>query len=217
MESRRRRVSGDVRRRSVTLDLVDAVERHVESIAALILDDRDFDGALADEHLLHAAVDPDTVLEVHHVVAGLEGGETLERAAGGVPPRTPEATLAPKDFVVGEDTVAREPAAGRNDEPTVKHSNRETGRRDAVIVQQLVESLGLADVVAENHGWDPVGNDQLEAFDVALNLLGLAKREDDACRLAGKVQRPIGSESAQRRLGRLEQLVAARRVLAAAA
>ena len=59
-------------RRAIALELVDAVERNVEPVAALVLDDRDLDRALAHEDRLDAAIDPDAVLEMHDVVARLE-------------------------------------------------------------------------------------------------------------------------------------------------
>ena len=67
VQARRRCIVRDVARRAIALELVDAIERDVESVAALVLDDRDFDRALADEDRLDAAIDADAVLEVHDV------------------------------------------------------------------------------------------------------------------------------------------------------
>ena len=86
----------------VPLDLVDAVERHVEPVAPLVLDDRHLDGALAHEHALDPAIDPDPVLEVDYVVAGLERGDRFDRGAGGVPPLPADATIPAKDLVIGQ-------------------------------------------------------------------------------------------------------------------
>ena len=103
VQPRRRRVLGDVVGRAVLLELVDAIERHVEPIAALVLDDRDFDRALPDEDRLDAAIDPDAMLQMHDVVAVLERQRVERRRAGDVPARAPDAPLAAEDLVVGEN------------------------------------------------------------------------------------------------------------------
>jgi hypothetical protein len=92
---------------AVSLDLVDAIERHVEPIAALVLDHRDFDRALTDEDRLQPAVDADALLEVDDEVTRLERGDRLERRTGRVAPRAPEAALSSEDLVVGEDAKPR--------------------------------------------------------------------------------------------------------------
>src|SRR5262249_40829884 len=92
MQPRWRCVSVGVAGCPVALDLVDAIERDVQSIAALVLDDGNFDGALADENGLESAVDADAVLEVHDEVARLERGDGFDRCAGRI---TPSATQTP--------------------------------------------------------------------------------------------------------------------------
>ena len=82
VQPRRRRVVADVHGGAIALDLVEPVERHVQPVTAFVFDHRDLDRALAHEDLLDAAVDPDAVLEMHDVVAGLERGDRLERDAG---------------------------------------------------------------------------------------------------------------------------------------
>ena len=103
VEARRHGFAVGVARGTVPLDLVDAVEGHVEAVATFVLDDRDLDGALADEDRLQSAVDADAVLEMHDEVAGLERGNGLERRAGCITPRAAKAALPTKDLVVGED------------------------------------------------------------------------------------------------------------------
>ena len=215
VEPRRRCVGGDIGRRSIALDLIDAVQRNIEPIAALVFDDGDFDCALAHEDLLHTPIDPDAVLEVHDIVAGLERGEALECAAGGVASGAAKAALAAEDFVVGENAVSREFTARGGDEPSIENADRQAGRRDAIVVEQLVETLGLAGVVAENQGRDSVCRDLLQTLDVALNLLRLAERKHQRRLVAGEIDRAVRSERAQSLFGRLEQLVAAGCVLAA--
>ena len=97
-----RRSPVTVFRGAVPFDLVDPIERHVQPVAALVLDDRDLEHrSLADTDPLHAAIDPDTVFEMHHVVARSERG-------GGCPGRLPEPPRpanppgAPEDLMVGE-------------------------------------------------------------------------------------------------------------------
>src|SRR4051812_18120878 len=128
MESRWRRFGADVVSRAIPLDLIDAIKRNVEAIAALVLDDGDFDRALAEKDFLHTAIDPDTVLEVDDVIAGLERGETLQRTARRVPSRASETPLAAEDFVVGEDTVPGEIVARRNDNPAIEDADCQARR-----------------------------------------------------------------------------------------
>ena len=102
----RRRLVAVVAGRAIALELVEAVERDVEPVAALVLDDRDFERRLADEDRLDAAVDPDAVVEVDDVVARGEraGGRRRRRLA--VAARPAEAARAAEDLVVGEDPEA---------------------------------------------------------------------------------------------------------------
>ena len=180
MEPRRWRLGGDVVRRTIALDLIDAIERDVESVAAFVLDDRDLDGAFADEHLLHAAIDAHTMLEMNHVITWLERGEAFERATSHVATCAPEAPFTSEDFVIGKNPIAVEArATRRNHEAAIEDSNRKTGRRHVVVVEQLVESFRLSSVVAKYYGRDAVGDDLLEALDVASDFLGRAKRERD--------------------------------------
>src|ERR1051325_5606832 len=144
MQPWRRRVCRDVVCRSIALDLVDAVKRDVEPISSFVLNDRDFDGSFAHIHLLDTTVDTDTVLEVNDVIARLERGKTLQCGARRVPSRAAEASLAAKDLVVRQHAITGEIAvAGRNHESAIEHPDRQTRRRYPIVVQQLVEALGL--------------------------------------------------------------------------
>ena len=64
VQPRRRRVGTDVARRAVAFDLIDAVERNVQPIAALVLQYRDLDHAALDGDRGDAAIDPDAVVEM---------------------------------------------------------------------------------------------------------------------------------------------------------
>src|SRR5687768_4078028 len=129
MESRLRCVGGEVGGGTVPLDLIHPIKGDVEPVAALIFDDRNFNGALADEHLLDAAIDPDAVLEVDDVITGLERREALECSSGCIPPRPPESPLPPENFVIGEHAESRKLfAAGWNEEPAIEHADRQVGR-----------------------------------------------------------------------------------------
>ena len=65
----RRRPFAVLARRPIPLELVEPIERHVEPVAAFVLHDRHLDGGLADHDRLDAAIDPDAVIEMDHVVA----------------------------------------------------------------------------------------------------------------------------------------------------
>src|SRR4029078_8462095 len=56
VEARRRRVAGDVCSGAVTLYLIDAIQRDVEPVAPLVLDDGCFDDAFAEEDLVYTTV-----------------------------------------------------------------------------------------------------------------------------------------------------------------
>src|SRR3954467_9538901 len=99
MKPRRWCLGCDVVRRTIALDLIDAIERDVESVAAFVLDDRDLDGTLANKDLLHAAIDADAMLEMNDVITWFERGETFERATSRVATRAAETPFTSEDFV----------------------------------------------------------------------------------------------------------------------
>src|SRR2546423_8205748 len=178
MQSWRWRFGCDVVGRSIALDLVDAVKRHVEAIAGFVLDDRDFDGALAYIDLLDAAIDTHTVLEVNYVIARLERSQTLECGTSRIPSRAAEASLAAEDLVIRKYAISGKiSVTRRNDEPAVEDADHKARRRHPVVVQQFVESLGLTGVVAQNHRRDSVGDDLLQSLDVAADFFRTAKRK----------------------------------------
>ena len=117
---------GDVVAGAIALELIDAVQRHVEPIAALVLDDRDLDRALSDEDRLDAAIDPDAVLEVHDVVAVLERHRVERRGAADVAPRTTNATLAAEDLVIGENPQTGALPTRRRDAESRRRARRST-------------------------------------------------------------------------------------------
>jgi hypothetical protein len=107
VETRWRGVAVNVAGRPVSFDLIDSVERDVQPIATLVLDDRDFNRALADEDRLEAAVDANSVLEVDDEVAGFERGDRLERGTGRIAPCAAKPSLSTEDFMVCENAEAR--------------------------------------------------------------------------------------------------------------
>src|SRR5918992_915489 len=109
-------------RGAIALDLIDAIERNVEPIPALVLDDRHLERALSGEDGVDAAVDTDAVLEVHDVIAGLECSHRLERNAARVATGAPQSPLAPEDFVIGQN-----PEGSGNHEAAAEHANSEVG------------------------------------------------------------------------------------------
>ena len=123
VQPRRRRVVGDVVGGAIALELIDAVQRHVEPVAALVLDDGDLDRALADEDRLDAAIDADAVLEMHDVVARLER-ERIDAAAD-VAARAADAPLAPEDLVVGEHAEPALAVRRRQDEAAAERADDE--------------------------------------------------------------------------------------------
>src|SRR4029077_18629591 len=74
VETRCRRHAVAIRGGAIGLELVEAVQRNVEAVAPLVLDDRDFERAAVGAHgdRLDTAINADPVLQVHHEVPPLE-------------------------------------------------------------------------------------------------------------------------------------------------
>ena len=118
---------------------------------------------------LHAAVDADAVVLVHHVVARPQRGELGQREAPRPPEAAPPAPVAREDLVVGEHGQPgggqREP---RRDQP---HAQRGPG-----LAQQLGQPVPLPRVVAQDDGLDAaraqLGEVAAQPLDRALHRLG---------------------------------------------
>src|SRR5258708_13119300 len=181
MQARRRRIVGDVVGRPIALDLVDAIQRDVEPVASFVFDDRDFDGAFANEGRLQPAIDADALLEVPDIVAHFER-ERIDGIPGRVATGAPDPPLAPKDLVVGEDPEAGSLAMRRDGEASLEHADRESrGRRKPalIVAQQLVEPVTLALVVAENDRRRAVTGQASQLLDVSIDGLGRRERKGD--------------------------------------
>ena len=104
---------------------------------------------------------------------------------------------------------------------TERTDDERRGRRFArILVEQLVEPLGLPFVVAEDDRRDLVAHDATQPLDVAVDRLGRPEREDEVRLLRCRVDEPHRAERGERRargLGRLEQLLACIGILAAPA
>ncbi|SRR5258706_13484751 len=151
MQPRRRCIGGDVGGGAIPLDLIDSIERHVESIAALIFDHRCFDSAFAEENLFDAAINPDSVLKMYDVIPGSERGETLDRSARRVSPCTTNSTLSPENLVVCENSQTLVVVEWRNDESAIQHADRKRRIRwTTPLGEKLVQSLRLTGIVAED-------------------------------------------------------------------
>src|SRR5207244_1379229 len=74
VETRCRRHAIAIRGGAIGLELVEAVQRHIETVTALVLDDRDLERAAVGAHGdgLDTPIDADAVLQVHHEVTRLE-------------------------------------------------------------------------------------------------------------------------------------------------
>src|SRR5688572_4591121 len=171
-------VARDVGGRSVTLYLIDPVERDVQPVAALVLDDGRLDRTLPEEDLFDTPIDADAVLEVHDVVARGERGEALDCRAGCVASRSADAALAAEDLVVGENAKTLIVTPRRNDEATMENSNREGGVRwTPSLREELVQTLRLPGIVTENDCRETVSYHLAQALHVAQNGLGRSERK----------------------------------------
>ena len=213
MQARRRRVRPVLAARPVRLQLVEAVQRHVETITALVLDDGDVERALPHDNRLQAAVDADAVLQVHHVVARLQ--RARGRGARPLPPRSRGAVAAgaaqpprpPEDLVVGEH-----PQAGQ-DEAGVERPDDEGG---AVGAEQFLETLELSLVVAQDHRRRLARRELAQPLYIAIHRLGGQQRK--ALRGIGGARRePREAREPRAPRRRIEREVLARRRLLAEA
>ena len=166
----------DVAGGPVLLDLVEAIQRYVEPVAPLVLDHCDLDRRLAMEDSRHAAVDADPVVEVDHIVARLERSDLLERSPRHVLPRAADPALATEDLVVGEDPEAVGRTARRDQESAAEDADHQCRRRATfpARVEQLLESLGLSCIVAEDDRRRAVADHRREAGHVAFHRFGCA-------------------------------------------
>ncbi len=129
--------------RAVGLELVEPVQRHIEAVAALVLDHRHFERALAHLEHLQAPIDADAVLQVDHVIARLQRPRSRRRGGRAVAARAPQPAGAPEDLMVGQHPQRRQ------HETAVQRPHDELR---AVAADQLVQAFHLAFVVAQDHG-----------------------------------------------------------------
>src|SRR5262249_109973 len=69
---------GPVAAADVLAHQIDAVDRHVHAVAALILEGEEVALGVGDVQVLQAAIEPDAMVDVHDEVAALELGEARE-------------------------------------------------------------------------------------------------------------------------------------------
>src|SRR5262249_41103559 len=120
-----RRWSLAVTDRAVGLELIDPVERDVEPVPTLVLDDGDLEhrAIRADGDGLEAAVDADPVLQMADIAARCQRPGGGGRARAAIARGPPQAPGPPEDLVVGENTERR------HDEAAVE---RPDGERRAI-------------------------------------------------------------------------------------
>ncbi|OLE61149.1 MAG: hypothetical protein AUG10_02365 [Gemmatimonadetes bacterium 13_1_20CM_2_70_10] len=205
VQPRRRRVGAAVAARAVRLQLVEAVQRHIEAIASLVFDGGHVECALPHRDRLQAAVNTDAVLQVHHVVARTQRAGSRRWRRGAVAARTAQPPRAPEDLVIGEHAEAG------HDEPAVQRPHHQGG---AIGAEQLLEALELAFVVAEDHRRRLASHQLPQAAQIAVHgLRGEHGKALRGVRGAGGETRASG-EPRPPRGGIEQQLLARRRLLA---
>src|SRR5690606_21549134 len=76
--------------RDPALDQIQAVDRDAEDLAAGVLDGEGFELGVGHAYALEPQEPADSVVQVDHVVAGAELGETLQGDGAAEPPSAPE-------------------------------------------------------------------------------------------------------------------------------
>jgi hypothetical protein len=101
--------------RDVALHDVDAIDRDVEPIAALVLEVEVVALGAGDLHVSKPAIGADAVVDVHDEVVGLELRERGEHVGGPLASAAPHLPSLAEDLGLGDDRepVAREPDAAR--------------------------------------------------------------------------------------------------------
>ncbi len=99
-------------------------------------------------------------------------------------PGSPDAALATEYLVIRENTEALVVTEGRNDEASAEHADGQPRIWWTLpFRQQLLESLGLAGIVAQNDRRQSVGDDFAQPLHVAKNRLRRPEREMNGRRL----------------------------------
>ena len=165
------------------------VHRHVQQVAARVLDDQEFGGIAGDLHDLQAAVAADAVLLVHHRGAGRERGQFAQdrlRVALHAPPPALLAGALPKSWssaTSASERVGR--SRPRTSEATARPSARPLSRHDGQSAATVTRHALAAQHVEENLA--PTGrvrrheDASVESGDEALELV---ERALAACRPA---------------------------------
>ncbi len=155
-------------------------------------------------------IDADAVVEVHHVVADGErpGDGRRRRLAIAAGPAQPPG--AAEDLVVGEHPQRR------HDEAAVERADdqRRAGGPEAVVVEQFVEPLALALVVAEDERRRVVAEQRPEPSQVAIDPLGREEADLDVGRLVAEEQAREAGALRAPLVGGEEDVLARRRRLA---
>ena len=200
---------------AIAFELVEPVERHVEPVAAFVLDDGHLQRGFARGDRLDSAVDADSVLEVHDVVAQRQSTGGSRRRGLAVPARPAQAARPAEDLVVGEhperghDEAALESPDGERG--TVAPSGTLSGIQRRF--EQLLQALELPLVVAKNQGRQAGPQQRAQAVEIPVDALGREEPELQVHLLvpqheAGKLLEPLAPLA-----GRLEDAFPAGHVL----
>ena len=218
VQPRRRRVGTHVAGGTIALHLIDTIQRDVQPVATLVLDDRDLDAALTDERRGETAIDADAMLEMHDVIAALERRDHVQRCAAGVFAGATDAPLATEDLVVGEDAESFAILLRRQQKAGAEHAQRERRATAApTILEQFLETFQLPAVVAEDQRRRTAADQRPQRGHVAAHGFGRAQREADidvVRRGIDDADRAEAAEPPACLVGRLEELLAGRRILA---
>jgi len=127
------------------------LDREVQRLVVRVGDPEHLDLPLAREgQTLEAFVPTDPVVEMDQVVARLDLGQVHRDAGARVPAAAAQSAAAGEDLVIG---VHGEPGLARP-EPCLERPHDEHGLLAHVGRQELLETLPLAQVVAQDHGDD---------------------------------------------------------------
>ena len=179
---------------TISFQLIQPVERHVQPVTTDILQHRHLEGAATQRDGIDTAVDTNTVIQVHHVVALLERPGSGGRRRLTVTSGPPQPTGPAEDLVVGEHPE------GGHDEAAVQRTEGQGGAylAAATVAQQFVEPFELSFVVTQDQRGRGAAQQPAKPREIAVDAF---RREESALQVddGSVVANPESREGVQLR------------------
>jgi hypothetical protein len=194
---------------AVSLQLVQPIERDIQPVTPLILDDCDFERGIADGDSLDTPVDAYPVLQMDDIVA--YGQRTGSRIRGrlAVAPWPAQAAGPPEDLMIGQHPERRhhETAVERS------HGERRFLPGTPILLQQLLHSLHLTFVVTQDQRGQLRVEEASQPVEIAVDAFGRKESKLEGGPVAAQYKTRECAEASLPLNGILKDGVPARHVL----